>query len=159
MTYPTRRSRQARVHAAARGYTLIELCAAMLIVAILATSAMSVFQSQVLKSHRTEARNALLDIAGREQQLYSTTNAYSTKPSDIGYGTPGAAFPMTVGSGYYTVNVTVTLATVAVPATFTLTATASGAQVKDTDCVTYTVTSTGAQASVNAAGAPTSTCW
>ena len=33
--------------------------------------------SQVKKSRRTDARNALLDIAGREEKLFSVANAYS----------------------------------------------------------------------------------
>ena len=110
-----------------RGFTLIELVVAILIIAILGTIALSSYVNQSRKSRRTEARTALLDLAGREERNFSTTNVYSSTPSQLGY--TGAAFPVTVGAGYYTVNVNVTAA---VPggalATYLITATAIGDQ-------------------------------
>ena len=141
-----------------RGFTLIELCAAMLVMSILGIIAMSSYTNQVQKSRRTDAKNALLDIAGREEQLYSTINAYSTTPTDVGY--TGATFPIVIGSGYYSINIAVTAATAAAPATFTITATPRGTQVKDTDCASLTTNQLGVQAATNAGGADTTaTCW
>src|SRR5271167_3137048 len=87
------------------GFTLIELVITMAIVAVLATVAVAAYTSQVQKSRRTDARSALLDLAGREEKLFSTNNAYSATPSDLGYAPVGTPFPISVGSGYYTVNV------------------------------------------------------
>ena len=142
-----------------RGFTLVELLTTLLIISILAAIAMPIYSSQTRKSRRTEARTALLDIAGREERLFSTTNTYSSTPSDLGYGASSATFPMAIASGYYTVNVVVTAGP---PATFTVTATpvTGKGQEKDTQCASFTVVQTGAQTATNKAGSDaTTTCW
>ena len=144
------------------GFTLIEIVVAMLIIAILGTVALSSYISQSRKSRRTEARTALLDLAGREERNFSTTNLYSTDPVALGYAAAGsgAAFPQSVGSGYYTVNVLVTAAVPGgAPATYTITATAVGDQLKDLPCRTYTLDNTGVQTATTSTGATTTTCW
>src|SRR5882757_5493987 len=84
------------------GFTLIELMIAVAVVGILATIAATSYQSQIQRSRRTDARSDLLDLAGREEKLYSTTNAYGGTPALLGYGT--GTFPIPVGN-YYTVDV------------------------------------------------------
>jgi type IV pilus assembly protein PilE len=135
------------------GFTLIELMVTVAIIAILASIAYPSYTSSVRKSRRTEARTALLDLAGREEKLYSTTNAYSSTPSDLGYTVSPDSTPMNVGSGYYTVSIS--NVGVGPPATFTLTATSIGAQTADTDCATFVVNQTGSQTSTPAG----KTCW
>jgi type IV pilus assembly protein PilE len=135
-----------------RGVTLIELMITVVIVAIVAAIAIPSYSSYVLRSHRTEAKSALLSMAAMEERLYSTLNAYTTAPTQLGYT---GGLPVTVGSGYYTVNVTgVTAATTVAPATYILTATAVGMQAVDTACATLTVDQTGTQ---TATGSPTPT--
>jgi len=95
----------------------------------------------------------LLDLAGREEKLFSTTNAYTATPSDLGYGAVGTPFPITVGSGYYTVSATVANP----PVSYLITATAIGSQAADTQCTTLSVDQTGAQTSTGTGTA--STCW
>lgn len=143
----------------AAGFSLIELLTVILIVGILAGIAIPSYNAQTRKSRRTEARTALLDIAGREERLFSTTNAYSNKLADVGYGTGDATFPLTVGSGYYSVAVEVV---VGPPATFTLTATpvAGKGQDKDNQCAKLIVTNTGKQSATNKTNADsTADCW
>ncbi len=142
---------------AGAGFTLIELMVTVAVVAILATIALSSYQTQVLKSRRTDARSALLDLAGREEKLFSTTNAYSALASDLGYAAPGTNFPITIGSGYYTVNVQVPNPNSAVTPSYLVTATAIGTQAKDTTCATLSVDQTGLQSSTG--GATPATCW
>ena len=146
------------------GFTLIEIVVAMLIIAILGTVALSSYINQSRKSRRTEARTAVLDLAGREERNFSTNNFYSTDPVALGYAVlgSGATFPQSVGSGFYTVNVVVTAAVPGpppVPATYTITATAVGDQLKDTSCRTFTLDNTGAQTATTSGGAATTTCW
>ena len=132
-----------------KGFTLIELMVAVAVVAILGTIAMTSYQSQIRKSRRTDARSAVLDLAGREEKLFSTTNAYSGTGSDLGY----AALPAIVGSGYYQVTVVVPNP----PISYLITATAIGTQAKDTGCASLSVDQLGSQAST---GTDTvAACW
>src|SRR5580700_1233120 len=122
------------------GFTLVELIVAMVIAAILAAVAIPAYSNYVRKARRTDAKTALLDMASLEERYFSVNNAYTTTASALGY----TAFPVTVGSGYYTIAApTVTGATTAAPATFSLTATAIGTQVNDTLCTTFTLTQAG----------------
>jgi type IV pilus assembly protein PilE len=142
---------QTRNHnAAAAGFTLVELMITVAIVGILATIAATSYQSQVQKSRRTDARSALLDIAGREEKLFSTTNAYSQVATELGYSTLTP-----VGNGYY--HVTLQANTAAVPPTYLLTATPMGVQANDSTCLTLTLDQTGAQGSTGSGTA--ATCW
>jgi type IV pilus assembly protein PilE len=141
---------------AQRGFTLIELMVTVAIVAILATIATASYTSQIRKSRRTDARSAVLDLAGREEKLFSTTNAYSQTGSDLGY--PG--LPLNIGSGYYSINV-VSPDLVGQPLatfpTYAITATAINAQAADLQCTSLSVDQTGKQTSVGTA--TVATCW
>jgi type IV pilus assembly protein PilE len=149
-------SRRLRRHS---GFTLIELVITMVIVAILASIAIPSYSTYILKSHRTEARTALLDIASLEERYFTANNNYTKTPSDLGYtGAAGTAF--NVGSNYYKIlvdKVDATAPTTALPAgtpaTYTMTATAINSQAKDTSCATFTLTSTGSQTATSA------NCW
>jgi type IV pilus assembly protein PilE len=138
---------------ASSGFTLIELMITVAVVSILATVASAVYTNEVQKSRRTDARSALLDLAGREEKLFSITNAYSATPSDMGYAAVGTPFPITVGSGYYQVSATIANP----PVSYLITATAIGSQVGDTQCATLSVDQTGAQTSTGTGTA--SMCW
>jgi type IV pilus assembly protein PilE len=137
------------------GFTLIELMVTVAIVAILATIATASYTSQIRKSRRTDARSAVLDLAGREEKLFSTTNAYSQTGSDLGYG----AFPLNIGSGYYSINVVSPdpAQPVATQPNYLITATAINAQAADLQCTSLSVDQTGKQTSVGTA--TVATCW
>lgn len=135
------------------GFTLIELVVAMTIASILITIAISSYMSSVRKSRRTEAKTALLDLAGREEQFFSTANIYAAALSDLGYATA------TVGGGYYTVKIeqgdAVGFKISATPATTD--------QKKDTGCLYFSINNTGVQTSTDAADGTgndtSSSCW
>ena len=146
------------------GFTLIELMIAVAIVGILATIAATSYQRQVMQSHRTDARTALLDLAGREEKLFSTTNLYSAIPSVLGYGTATTAVSFPVGSSngnnYYNVLIsTPDPAQGSAPNTYSITATPipTSPQAADTTCTSLTVNQLGQQTATPAAN--TATCW
>jgi len=86
------------------GFTLVELMITVVVLAIIVAIAVPSYQQQVRKSRRADARNAILDLAGREERFLSISNSYSQTPADMGYA---AAFPLTVNNGYYRLTVTV----------------------------------------------------
>ena len=141
------------------GFTLIELLVTIVIGSILLSIAIPGYRAQIRKSRRTDAKTALLDLATREERLFSTTNAYSGTPSAIGYGVAPDQFPIVVGSGYYQVGV---VTAVGPPPAFTFVATpvVGQGQDQDTDCASFTIDQTGNQSSLNASNADsTATCW
>jgi type IV pilus assembly protein PilE len=140
------------------GFTLIELMVTLVVASILITVAIPGYQTFIRKSRRTDAKTAVLDLAGREESYFSTQNKYSALPADVGY----TAFPSAVGSGYYTINVVVGAPAVAVPATFTITAVpaAGSTQLQDAACQQFTVDQLGNQKATDAGGTDTTQlCW
>ncbi len=140
------------------GFTLVELMITVVVLAIIVGIAVPSYQQQVRKSRRADARNAILDLAGREERFLSISNSYSQTPADMGYA---AAFPLTVNNGYYRLTVTVPdPAQPGVTPSYIITATSFGPQVGDADCGTFTVNQLGQQAATTSGGAPnTATCW
>lgn len=138
-----------------RGFTLVELMVTIVIGTILAAIAIPGYTNQVRKSRRTEARNAVLDAAAREEQFFATHNTYSLTATDLGYGT----FPAPVGS-YYTLSVQCPVpASGGCAAGFTVTAVpiTTGPQSKDTTCTAFMVDQTGLQTALPAAN--NTICW
>jgi type IV pilus assembly protein PilE len=137
-----------------RGFTLIELMIAVAVVGILASLAYPSYTQYVLKSRRTEAKAALLDLAMRQERYFSMTNTYADAPDKLGYAK--AAFPVEVlagGRAYYQLS-----AQVGVPATsYSATATPLGGQVKDS-CGTYSINQLGVQGNANNSS-PVTACW
>src|SRR5262249_18468294 len=140
-----------------RGFTLVELMVTCVILAIIVGVAMPAYTQQVRKSRRADARNAILDLAGREERFLSVANSYMHVVSDRGFG----AFPVLVTNGFYNLPV-------AVPdpayggngPSYIITATPTGAQAGDTDCARFTVNQVGKQVALNSGGADnTPTCW
>src|SRR5271156_1793756 len=156
------------------GFTLIELMIAVAIVGILATIAATSYQRQVIQSHRTDARTALLDLAGREEKLFSTTNLYSNIPSVLGYGastaaasTTGTAFPVSSSSGtsYYNVYIQTPDPNQVGTNTYLITAfpIPTTSQAGDTTCTSLSVNQLGQQTATppgtTPPGAASATCW
>jgi type IV pilus assembly protein PilE len=125
------------------GFSLIELMATVLIVGILAAIAVPSYSRYVLKSHRTDAKSALLDLASLEERYFSLTNSYTNDPQKLGYT---GVLPIAIGSTYTVDIPTPPAALVAtagnattpfVAAAYTLVATPTGRQVNDTECTCW----------------------
>lgn len=121
------------------GFTLVELMIVVAVIAILAAIAMPSYTDYVRKARRTDAKNALLDLAARQERFMSMNNAYTKVPANLGYG---GTFPADVLSGntaYYQINVPTATGTA-----FSATATPVGAQAAD-KCGTYSIDQLGTQ--------------
>ena len=141
-----------------RGFTLIELMIAVVVVAILAAVALPSFMDSIRKSRRSEAFGALSNIQQAQERWRANNAAYTAE-----MGASGLNIPTTTANGYYTLAVPV-----ASPASYQAVATAvSGkSQANDGNCaklgvqmdggnLTYGGTSTSGTLSY----AATSACW
>ena len=145
-------SRQARI--TRRGFTLIELMIVVAIVAILAAIALPSYERYVRKARRTDAKQALLDYAARQEKFFSTNNNYAEDATQIGYANATSNPVSSSGTNYYTL----TFKTTAAPPTFTAMAEPLGAQVAD-DCHAYTLDHLGAQGNLPALTDTSLNCW
>ncbi len=150
---------KSRVRARLAGFTLVELMIVVAIATILFAIAVPSYMSQVRQSRRTEAKTALLDLAGREESFLSTNgSAYTNVATTLGY----SAWPVTTPNGYYTINLNGPLSCVAAQGaalacdptahapngpSYYLTATpvAGLSQAGDTQCTSFSVDSLGNQ--------------
>ena len=153
-----------------RGFTLVELMIVVVIGSILLGIAVPSYMSSIRKTRRSEAKTALLELAGREERYLSTNPAgYSdyTTPANLGYSAFGTGNPIGTGQYYYISAVCVTAAgaasacppsTLAGPS-FLITATpmAGTSQASDTQCTSFSVDSGGGQFATGSL--PQSTCW
>jgi type IV pilus assembly protein PilE len=147
-----------------RGFTLIELMIVVVIATILVSIAIPSYMTQVRQSRRTEAKTALLDLAGREERYFSTTpTGYTSVAGNLGY----AALPSVVGSGYYTVSVcspACAPSALAAPSyTVIATPVATTSQASDTQCTAFAVDSGGQQYAADSTATYTAAaqayCW
>ena len=134
-----------------RGFTLIELLVAVVVFTIVIAIAVPIYQGQVRKSRRAEARALLLDAANREQRFFadSPNPAFTATMTDLGFPIPAVS-----ERGNYLLSA-VTPAPAPAPAnSFRVTATAQGPQAADTACATLSLDSTGAKSSTGGGD-----CW
>jgi len=136
-----------------RGFTLIELMMVVAIIGILAAVALPSYWSSVMKSRRTSAQAALLDLASREERYYTAKNIYTSDLSQLGFPA-GTSVPVPDGANNYFYDVSVE---VLAPDSFSLKAVPVGSQTKDTACATYTYNSRGIRG--NTGGTASDSCW
>ena len=108
-----------------KGFTLIELVVAMVIVGILASIAIPTYRESIRKSNRRAAQSVMMDYASREQQYFVANRVYGTA-ADLGCDD---SLPTEV-SDNYTCEITLDDGP---PPTFTIEFTAIGTQTPDGD--------------------------
>ncbi|CAJ0808519.1 hypothetical protein LMG18101_00383 [Ralstonia flaminis] len=142
----------------------MELMITVAIIAILARIAYPSYQQYVLKSHRADAKTALLDLATRQERFFTLQNNYTSSPAALGYAS-GASFPLAIQSGtqsYYQMYVAVTgtagASGTAAPG-YSASAVPVSPQTADA-CGTYTINQLGVQNNTGTATGTTSAqCW
>ena len=122
-----------------KGFTLIELMIVVAILGVIAAIALPSFLGQIQKSRRSDAKQALFDVAAKLEQYYQDNKGYPTAANmDLLYPDLNAA-TFTSLEGYYTIGFT----TVGLPAnldpnpsatTYLIQAIPTGSQTDDTDC-------------------------
>ena len=121
------------------GFTLIELMVVIVVLGVLMGIAVPSYFEQVKRARRADAREALSDLATRQEQFFLDNKAYSNSIADLGRGTGSV-------NDYYAITIPVFTTT-----TYTLQAAAIGTQLKDTDCPALTLDQAGVRSPL--------TCW
>lgn len=139
-----------------RGFTLIEIMIAVLIIGVLAAIAYPSYQEYVTRSNRTEGMALLNDAAARQERFFAQNNSYVTTQADVA----GLGMPNTTGTTVLSTTglYSLTVSTAAGDGGFSLTATRLGVQLRDTKCGDLSLDATGARG-VSVASADVDACW
>jgi type IV pilus assembly protein PilE len=125
-----------------RGFTLIELMIAVVVVAILAAIAYPSFMGAIRKSRRSEAVAALNQVQQAQERFRANQTAYTTNLSAAPTATPpGLGLSSTTANGYYTIAIA---SAGAAAYEATATAVSGTSQSSDGNCVKLAVRMSGA---------------
>ena len=142
-----------------RGVTLIELVVVMIIVGILAAVAIPTYRNYVIRSQRSDAKDALLTLATAQEKFYLQCNRYATgiaaAPNCVALNLQGTNSSK---NGWYTL--TIPPGANATSYTVSATATIGRNQYQDEDCRTFSINERGVRTAADAGGADnTAECW
>lgn len=142
------------------GFTLVDLVAALAIAGLLACIAVPSYRAQVLRSHRSDARAALLALAAAEESFHASCNAYAAILDDTSESSCSASrlkFPTDVGPGAYVLAI---VSSDTNSWTATATAVAGGPQAMDERCRMLKLGSVGMRTASGTDGATNDEeCW
>jgi len=141
-----RRSRQ-------RGVTLLELLTVISILAILASVALPTYRRYLIRSQRSEAKIALLQLQTAQEKFYMQNNSFTDNIDDP--SPDGLGLTSTTETGKYTIDVELdddgqTYLATAAPR-------AGGGQTDDDDCESFTINQRGTRGVTGPKG--TQGCW
>jgi type IV pilus assembly protein PilE len=148
------------LHRRMRGITLIELLTVIIILGVLASIAVPTYRRYLIRSQRTEAKIALLQLQTAQEKYYSQYNRYTDKVTAKSTATtPGLGLPGTTETGKYVVSVInlgaggQTYTGIAAPAI-------DGGQADDKDCGAFMINERGVRSN-SWKGSPKNaqTCW
>jgi type IV pilus assembly protein PilE len=142
-----------------RGVTLIELVVVMVIVGILAAVAIPSYRNYVMRSQRSDAKDALLALATQQEKHYLLCNAYATAIANATSCDDGEVLATDASkNGWYELETDSDDTT----RLFTVTATALEGQNQwnDRECRIFTVDQAGVRTATDADGGnSTAECW
>lgn len=129
-----------------RGFTLIELMIAVVVIAIIAAVGFPSYQEYVNRGKRAEGKSALLRAAQQMERYYSLNNCYPSGTATCANATSSAAALTAAGiqnfSGDSSAGSAYAISVTTTPQAFTLTATPS---YTDTKCGNLTLTNANAK--------------
>ena len=122
-----------------RGFSLVELMIAVMIVGILASFAYPSYLESTRKANRASAKRAVLEAVARQETYRAQTLGYGRDMTNLGYATN----PYITSDDLYSVSITASAPALPARATsYTITATARGEQTKDS-CDGFAIDSIG----------------
>lgn len=120
-----------------RGFSLMELLVALVVIGVLAGIATPMYQDHVRSGRRAAAQTALADIATRQEQFYLDNKTYTTALGSAGLNTRAVT-----DGDYYALSVDAATSSCAIANCYVLRAAPQASQAED-DCGTLTMTSQG----------------
>jgi len=143
---------------AQRGFSLIELMIVVAIIAVISAFAYPSYDRYVIKTKRSVAQNALLQVADRQQQFFMDNKRFAADITNLGFpANPyviddnGTSTVASDADAVYSLSLSNVTAT-----TWTATATPLNSQLsRDTYCGSLTITQTGAKSKSGASDE----CW
>jgi type IV pilus assembly protein PilE len=135
-----------------RGFTLIELMVAVVVLGILAAIALPSYQKYILRAHRVDGIALLNEAAARQERHYAQNNSYVIADADIADLSLRSAGVS--DSGFYQLSLSEGGAD---DAGYVLTATAQNTQTADTDCANFILNGAGGRSVTGTAAA--ADCW
>jgi type IV pilus assembly protein PilE len=145
---------------AVRGFSLIELMIAVVIVGILAAIALPSYNNYVLRANRTVGKAMIMEIAAKQESYFTDRKRYAADLAQLGYV---AAFPVLTADSRLVASSSAAIYSVSIMdvdaagSYFLITIIPQGRQVKDTKCGTMSLNSRGVKAASGSDGA--SNCW
>lgn len=132
----------------ARGFTLVEVMIAVVVVSLLSALAYPSYKEQVAKGRRADAKQTLLELSQRMERFYTERGTYAGAV----LGATGL-FPKVSSGGFYDLSITAQTAD-----GFTVKATPRGAQVGDA-CASFLYNQLGEQLVSTDASLSAVRCW
>jgi len=121
------------------GVTLIELMTVVVIVALLATIAIPSYRRYLIRTNRSDAKTALMQLQAAQEKFYLQNNAYTDKITDK--APTGLGLTSTTVNGFYSISLS--MGTGNQSYTATAAPTSSGGQSSDKECGSFTITDFG----------------
>jgi type IV pilus assembly protein PilE len=135
------------------GITLIELMVVVTVVAILAGIGVPTYRQYMIRTNRTEAKTALLQLQVAQEKFYLQNNAYT---ANVTAAPPaGLGLPATTDQGFY--GIAVALGAGGQSFTATATPVVGGGQDDDSKCTAFSITNAGTRGATGPLG--TDGCW
>jgi type IV pilus assembly protein PilE len=136
----------------ARGFSLVELMIALVVVSVLASIAYPSYRSYVERARRTDGVALLMDIAARQERFYTDNNTYTTTLTALGFSSTSPSS----SQGHYTAAAAAGPST-SIATSYALTVTPA---VTDSTCGNLTLDSRGTRGtSVSSDAAVIAKCW
>jgi len=144
------------------GFTMIELLIVVAIMAIIVAVALPNYREYVIKSNRSVAKGALLELASRQEQYFLNNRSYTNSLEDLGFdatyyvdseGQPlasssGSIYQLTIDEPDSNTGET----------SYTLLATPQNGQTEDARCATFSIDERAEKTVVDATESA-SYCW
>jgi type IV pilus assembly protein PilE len=140
----------------ARGVTLIELMVVVAIIAVIATIAIPSYRRYLIRSQRSEAKIALLQLQTAQEKFYLQNNSFASNTNLTTASPTGLGLPAVTETGKYDIAIT-TFPADAQTYTATASPRSGGGQTDDSQCLNFTINERGVKGVSGPLGAQA--CW